>query len=240
MASPNSAADPLFASRPMRRRLGSINAAAVAGIVCATGWALSLSGLLAAPGIGASDEDITRYYANASRCNAAVVWLQVLVIATIAFLWFIGVVRGRIGDREPKLFGTVFFGAGILLAGLLFLGAALLAAPAVLVKIGGRTPSPDAVGLTRAAAAVTLSVFAPRVATLVMMATASLGRVTGALPRWLVWLTYFAAAAEFVNVTIVVPTVYLVPAWIAVVSVVILVRSPPNDFALEHQASSVG
>ena len=77
-----------------------------------------------------------------------------------------------------------------------------------------------------------LSVFAPRVATLVMFATASLGRATGALPRWLVWLTYGVGAAEFVNVTISVATIYVVPAWVALVSIVLLVRRPPHGFDL--------
>jgi hypothetical protein len=229
--------DPLFTSRQLRRRFSSIHAAAIAGIICATGWSVSLAGLLAAPGIGASDADIVSYYADPSTGTAALVWVQVLLVATIAFLWFVGVVRGRLGDREPKLFGTVFFGASILLAGLLFVGASFLAAPAVLVGVGGRAPAPDAVALTRSAAAVVLSVFAPRVATLVMFATASLGRATGALPRWLVWLTYAVGAVEFVNVTISVATIYVVPAWIAVVSVVLLVRRPPHGFDLAQGAS---
>lgn len=227
--------DPLFTSRQQRRRFGSIHAAAIAGIVCATGWSVSLAGLLNAPGIGASDAEIERYYADPSAGTASLVWVQVLVFATIAFLWFVGVVRGRLGDREPKLFGTVFFGASILLAGLLFVGASFLVAPAVLVSVGDRAPDPGSVALTRAAAAVVLSVFAPRVATLVMFATASLGRATGALPRWLVWLTYAVGVVEFVNVTIAVPTIYVVPAWVAVVSVVLLVREPPNGFELAAQ-----
>lgn len=229
--------DPLFASQRLRR-FGSIHAAAVAGIICAIGWSVSLAGLLAAPGIGASDADIDRYYADPSNGTAALIYVQVLVFATIAFLWFVGVVRGRLGDREPRLFGTVFFGASILLAGLLFLGASFLAAPAVLVAVGGRTPAPDSVALTRAAATVVLSVFAPRVATLVMFATASLGHATDALPRWLVWLTYAVGVVELVNVSTAVTTIYLVPAWIAVVSVVLLVRRPPHGFDLEPGATA--
>ena len=232
MSDPGRLRDPILDSRQLRRRFGSIHSAAVAGIICATGWTISLAGLLAAPGIGASDDDIVAYYSDDSNGTAALVWLQVLVVSTIAFLWFVGVVRGRLGDREPKLFGTVFFGASILLAGLLFVAASFLAAPAVLVTVGGRAPTPDAVALTRAAAAVVLSVFAPRVATLVMFATASLGRATGALPSWLVRLTYAVGVIEFVNVTIWVPTLYVVPAWIAVVSVALLVRQPPNGFDL--------
>lgn len=225
--------DPIFESTRLRRRFVSIEAAAVAGIVCAIGWSLSLWGLLGSPDIGAPDAEIVRYYADPATATAAVVWIQVLVFSTIAFLWFVGVVRGRIGDREPKLFGTVFLGASILLAGLLFLAAALLAAPALLVELGDKAPSPDAASLTRAAAAAVLSVFAPRIATLVMLSTASLGRATGAFPRWLVWLTFAFGAVELVNVSLATPTIYLLPGWIALVSVVLLIRHPSHAFELD-------
>jgi hypothetical protein len=224
--------DPLFASRRTRRRLVSIEAAAIAGIVCSIGWSLSLRGLLSAPGIGASDAEIVEYYDDASVGTSAIAWLQVLVIATIAFLWFVGVIRGRLGEREPRLFGTVFLGASVLLAALVFVGAALLAAPAVLL-VGDRTPDPDMVAVMRSGAAVVLSVFAPRIATLVMFSTASLGRATGALPNWLVWLTYAVGVVELVNVSIATPTVYVMPAWIALVSIVLLVRRPPQGFELD-------
>jgi hypothetical protein len=212
----------------------SIEAAAIAGIICAVGWALSLQGLLRAPGIGATDAEIIDFYAVESNSSMAIIWLQVLVVSTIAFLWFVGVVRGRLGAREPRLFGTVFFGSSILLAALVFVGAAMLAAPAVLRSAGDRMPAPEGVSLSRAAAAVVLSVFAPRIATLVMLSTASLGRATGALPRWLVWVTYVVGVASFVNVSFATPTIYVVPTWIAVVSIVLLVRRPPHGFALEE------
>lgn len=224
--------DPLIASRSVRRKLVSIEAAAIAGIVCAIGWSLALRGLLSAPGIGATDEEVIVYYSDRSNGTTALIWLQVLVVASIAFLWFVGVVRGRIGDREPRLFGTVFFGSSILLAALLFVGTALLAAPAMLLTVSDTIPSPDAVALTRSSAAIVLSVFAPRIATLLMFSTASLGRATGALPKWLIWVTYVVGVYEFVNVSIDTPTVYTVPLWIAVVSVVLLVRRPPQGFDL--------
>ena len=235
----NSPTDPLIGSRRVRRRLLSIEAAAIAGIVCAVGWSLSLRGLLASPGIDASDAEIREYYADSSNGSAAVVWLQVLVVATIAFLWFIGVIRGRLGDREPRLFGTVFFGSSILLAALVFLGTAFLSAPAVLLAVGERTPDPDVVSMTRAGAAVVLSIFAPRIATLVMFSTASVGRATGALPSWLIWLTYVVGVFEFVNVSVATPTVYVVPAWIALVSIVLLVRRPPQGFELDTRTQPV-
>jgi hypothetical protein len=60
-----------------------------------------------------------------------------------------------------------------------------------------------------------------------MFSTASLGRATGALPRWLVWLTFALGVVELVNVTVSTPTIYLMPAWMALVSIVLLVRRSP-------------
>lgn len=88
----------------------------------------------------------------------------------------------------------------------------------------------------RAGAAVILSVFAPRVATLVMLSTASLGRVTDALPGWLVVLTYVLGVTAFVNLSFAAPTVYVVPAWTALVSIVLLDRRPPQGFELDPES----
>jgi hypothetical protein len=133
----------------------------------------------------------------------------------------------------------VFFGASILVAALLFVAATLLAAPAVLVAVGDTAPSPEAAQLTRAGADIVLSVFAPRIATLVMFATAGLARATGALPRWLIVLTYVVGVVEFVNVTITPPTIHIVSGWIALVSVVLLVRPPSHGFELAVPVSDV-
>lgn len=220
------AGESLPVPRAWRARLASVEAAAIAGIICAVGWSIGMRGLLATPSIDASDAEILRYYRDVDGVGA-VALLQVIVLATIAFIWFVGVVRSRLGEQEPRLVGTVFLGGSILLAGLTFGGAAALAAPSVLVEAGG-IPEPGAASTSRALALTLLSVFAPRVATLVMFSTAALARRSRALPRWLIVLTYVVGVAEFVNVTISAPTVYVFPAWIALVSVVLLVRPRPE------------
>jgi len=208
-----------------RQRATSIEVAAIAGIVCAVGWSLSLRGLVAGPGLGATREEIAAYYADGSSRSVTVL-LALMVVATIAFLWFVGVVRNRLGAGETRLVGTVFLGASVLLTGLLLVGASALAAPSVLVEVSGQAPDPGATALLRALAAVVLAVFAPRVATLVMFSTASLSRRAGALPAWLIVVTYVVGVAEFVSVTIATPTLYVFPAWIALVSIVVVVRPP--------------
>ena len=224
-------AEPLMPSRRWRRRLASVEAAAIAGILCAVGWSVALWGLLSPLSLDASAEQIDRYFASPDAGRHTLLFLQILVFATMAFLWFVGVVRGRLGDAEPKLFGTAFFGGAILLGGTLLVGASALAAPSLLAEVGRPTPEPGAVAMSRAMAVILLTVMAPRAATLVIFSTAALGRATGALPTWLVWLSYAIGTIEFINVTLTTPTIYVFPAWIALVSVDLLIRRTTRDDA---------
>lgn len=209
-----------------RLRANSIEVAAMAGIICAVAWSVSLRGLLARPGLDASHEEIARYYADHEDGGHIGTVLALMIVGSVAYLWFVGVVRSRLGARESRLVGTVFLGASVLLTGLMLVAASALAAPSILVEVTGQAPDPGAAALLRALATVELGVFASRIATLVMFSTASLGLRTGALPRWLVVVTYLAGIAEFVNVTLSTPTLYVFPAWILLVSVTLLVRRP--------------
>jgi Uncharacterized protein conserved in bacteria (DUF2252) len=55
---------------------------------------------------------------------AVAIGLNLVPFAGIAFLWVIGVLRDRIGEREDRFFATVFLGSGLLFVGMLFVGAA--------------------------------------------------------------------------------------------------------------------
>ena len=206
-----------------RRRLRSVEAAAVAGLIAAVGWIVALTDLRDVPDVDASDAEILAYYADPPGLSASVS-LQILVYATFGFLWFIAVVRNRIGEAEPKLFGTVFFGGGILFAALLFVGAAALAAPEILTAESDRVVDPDAMAMTRSFAAIVLGEFTIRLGSLFVFSLAALALRTGALPRWLVVVSYLVGIAMFVNVLIATPGIYLLPSWIGLVSVVMLVR----------------
>ena len=45
--------------------------------------------------------------------------------AGIAFLWFIGVLRDRLGELEDRFFATVFLGSGLLFLAMPFASAAV-------------------------------------------------------------------------------------------------------------------
>lgn len=208
-----------------RQRATSIEVAAVAGIVCAIAWSISLRGLLAGPDLDATPGEIDRHYAEGEGGDVRVL-LTLMVIGAVAYLWFVGVVRSRLGARESRMVGTVFLGASVLLTGLMLVAASALAAPALLMDVSGQPPDPGAAQLFRSLATVELGVFASRIATLVMFSTASLALRTGALPRWLVVVTYVVGIAEFVNVTLSTPALFVFPAWMALVAIVLLVRRP--------------
>ena len=57
--------------------------------------------------------------------RSIVLALNLVPFAGIAFLWFMGVIKDRIGEREDRFFATVFLGSGLLFVGLLFVGAAM-------------------------------------------------------------------------------------------------------------------
>ena len=89
--------------------------------------------------------------------------LELIPYAGIAFLWFIGVIRSRLGQREDKLFATAFPGSGLLFVGLLFAAAATIGA---LLALYHRTNavSAEQVRLVSATGTVLLATFGIRMA----------------------------------------------------------------------------
>jgi hypothetical protein len=50
---------------------------------------------------------------DSGRRTTVVIALNLVPFAGIAFLWFIGVIRDRVGGREDRLFTTVFLGSSL-------------------------------------------------------------------------------------------------------------------------------
>jgi hypothetical protein len=199
-------------------------AAAVAGIVFSVllGGALVLVRLSIPRGEGASSQWLTESW----RRTAVVVALNLVPFAGIAFLWFIGVVRDRIGQREDRFFATVFLGSGILFVGMLFVAAAT--AGGILAEAArtsaSNPPSPQNT-LGRQTTNIILNVYAMRMAGVFTITTATIAMRTGVLPRWLAFVGYAAALVLLVGIGVTPWASLLFPAWILVLSLVLLVAS---------------
>lgn len=216
----------------MASRLRGIEAAAAAGLLFSVGALVSFSLLLGTLDLGASSGLVAAYHARPGAGASVTFAVSSLSLAVVGLLWFIAVIRGRIGDHEPKLFGTVFLGSGILVAALMLVAGVSLAAPASLVHYGGLAPDPGVSSMSRAVGATLLVLVLPRIEALFIFSTGSLALRTGVLPRWLVWATYLTGLALFLNATFFTPGIYAFPLWVGVVSIVMLARPKKADLAL--------
>ena len=78
-------------------------------------------------GAPAGSLDAGTWVDDDARRNAVSLSLQLLPFAGIAFLWFIGVLRDRIGSGEDRFFATVFLGSGLLFVAMFFVSGAMAA-----------------------------------------------------------------------------------------------------------------
>jgi hypothetical protein len=158
--------------------------------------------------------------ANASVIQLA---LNLLPFAGIAFLWFIGVIRDQLGQREDRFFATVFFGSGLLFLGMLFVAAAVVGA--MLAAFGDE---PVAFGVSpafRFARAVSFSlvnVYMVKMAGVFMISTSTVTMSTRFAPRWLAGLGYLLAALLLVGSSFLRWSFALFPLWVLLLSIQIL------------------
>ena len=120
--------------------------------------------------------------------------LSLLPFAGIAFLWFIGVLRDRLGAREDRFFATVFLGSGLLFVGLLFVSSAVAGAVLILYKAAPvKLMESGIYAFGRTVAYQIINVFAMRMAAVFMVSTCTVSVRTGIFPRWMALLGYALA-----------------------------------------------
>ena len=106
-----------------RQALKTPRAAAVAGIIFAVLFTISIVLMrLAIPEELSGTNTAAWLQGNTTTLTLA---LTLVPFAGIAFLWFIGVVRDRMGALEDQFFSAVFFGSGLLLLAMIFASAAV-------------------------------------------------------------------------------------------------------------------
>ena len=192
--------------------------------------------LLDAPGDTSSNAKIASYYADKGNYHKLLVGRFLVIVSIPFFLWFLGVLRGRLRDREASpggLSGTAF-GAGVAFAGLLGVASVVSTAIAASLSFGHefRTGSLDP-QLVRLLANTGYSLLVPGIlAAVVLLAAASLSALkTLVFPRWLSWAGLVVSALLVPASTVAPVAVALFALWILAVSVVVIQR-PRSDAGL--------
>jgi hypothetical protein len=144
--------------------------------------------------------------------------------AGIAFLWFIGVIRDRLGENEDRFFATVFLGSGLLFVAMLFVAGAVaggLASASV-----GLEPAVDPTWLYgRFVTRTLIRVYAMRMAAVFMISTTTLSMRFQIVPRWLAILGFVGAGVLLLTVGSLVWVELIFPVWVLILSVNLLVTS---------------
>ena len=204
-----------------REELKTPRSAAIAGMVFAV--LLITSQLLAWRSVPANSAaaDVIRH------SRAVSLALNLLPFAGIAFLWFIAVVRSRLGALEDRFFATVFMGSGLLYIAMVFTAAALagglirvlLNAPAGLIPTGAYV-------VGRAEVYQVMTVYGSKMAGVFMFSTSTILLRTGIIRRWIAFVGYALGMALVLSVGIFVWVSLVFPLWVFLVSAAMLFEKP--------------
>ena len=111
--------------RITRRKLRSPRSAAIAGIIYSI---LTMAGMALMFNIGTVvPADVDREWLESWFGTVSLV-LASVPFAGIAFLWFTGVIRDRIGEHEDHFFATIYLGSSIIIVVMSFIWAAVAGA----------------------------------------------------------------------------------------------------------------
>jgi len=214
----------LAESGPVARAIRTPRAAALAGIAFSVLFAVAL--VLVRRAVPADPNDAGQWLTDSSRRESVLLALGLVPFAGIAFLWFIGVLRDRVGSSEDRFFATVFLGSGLLFVGMLFVAssvAAGLVAAAGDHADGLRSSGAWAVG--RSATHELMVVYAMRMAAVFTLAASTILMRTRLAPRWLIASGYAIAVLLLITVGDLAWIELVFPAWVLVLSLYVLITS---------------
>jgi len=223
-----------------RKRLTTPRAAAIAGIAFAILFSASMV-LIGLSMPAESGEPGAWVEQGGSRVSLA---LSLMPFSGIAFLWFVGVVRDRLGAFEDQLFSTVFFGSGLLFLAMTFAAAAVAGGIIASYTLGvGESVRSDVYMFGRTLMGQIFGVYALRMAGVFMISLGTIWLRTGVMPRWLAVVTYLLALVLLLSFSLSVWMVLVFPGWVFVISVTILIhnlrRRGPEPTDGETAASTI-
>src|SRR6478672_2822580 len=204
----------------IRANLKTPKAAAIAGMLFSV--LLVVDFWLLRTSIPADPQEPGSWLQSNSRSVALA--LNLMPFAGIAFLWFIGVLRDRLGQQEDQFFATVFFGRGLLFLAMLFTAAAIIGS----ILIAFATHPQELIGsatfhFARAAAYIMVNVYMIKMASVFMITTSTVAIYTGIAPRWLAILGLILAVCLLFGSFYLSWSFLVFPVWVFLISVCLFV-----------------
>jgi len=205
---------------------------AISGMIFAVLYIASL--VFARLAVPADPREPGAWLADATLRNWVRFALNLIPFTGIAFLWFMGVLRNRIGGHEDRFLATVLLGSGLLFVAMLFVAAAV--SQALLSTFATESSLPaesDTYAAFRATAYALMNTFAVKMAAVFIIVTSTIGLRTAVFPRWMAFVGYAFALVMLLTISGFAWIALLFPFWVLLLSTYILIaergRSTHDD-----------
>jgi hypothetical protein len=196
--------------------LSTPRAAAVAGLVFAVLFVVSVLAVrsFVEPSAGGLVGLVGALFGD----HVSIVPAYLIPFAGIAFLWFIAVVRDQIGVLEDRFFSTVFLGSGFVFVAMLFSAASVVAGLLTLAQ-----PTSATTDLGASIARGMFYIYGARSAGVFTIVASMIAFRTGAIYRWASLVGLVTGFVLLLSAGSLDWVILLFPAWVTLVSIVILV-----------------
>lgn len=164
-----------------------------------------------------------------SKGNIVLMALNVVPFAGIAFLWFMGVVRDRLGENEDRFIATVFLGSGLLFLAMLFVLAATTGS--VIFLYTTQTDRFVASGYYNFGLTIAheiLNAYMLKMAGVFMISTSTLFIRTRLIPLWMALLGYGLAFSMLIRMSHIDHLVWIslaFPLWVFLISIYFFIEN---------------
>jgi hypothetical protein len=155
--------------------------------------------------------------------------LNLVPFAGISFLWFIAVVRDRLGKMEDRFFATVLLGSGLLYIAMFFASAAIAGGVIRVLTSGAENLiASGSYALGRAEVYQISNIYGIKMAGVFMFTSATVVLRTGILPKWFAILGYGLGLLLLLSVGIISWTPTIFPLWVLLISTFFLIEKRPT------------
>lgn len=224
-ADAHSAGSPPERMRSLRRAatLTALVGGAHAVLFLVSFWLMS-----AVPGASSSTSELVAFYGNSGDRRVVIVGLYLMPFAGMAFIWFVVALRMWVegaAQGVSVLLSNIQLVSGILYIALLFAGAASTTVLAASVEFAEGEIDPVVAHQFPVFGSSLMLVFALRMAAMFVLATSTIGRSSGVLPRWFCWAGYVVGGFLLLTATMHNWFALVFPGWLIVLSVILTMRA---------------
>jgi len=203
----------------VQSRLKTPRAAAIAGIIFSALFVSAFT--LLRVSIPSDPVDSGEWLSTSSK--AVTLALNLIPFSGIAFLWFIGVLRDRLGQAEDRFFSTVFMGSSLLFLGMLFITAAVIGAIILTFAAESNLVNSTAFRFSRTLVFNIVNIYMIKMAAVFMISTSTVIVYTEIAPRWVAFLGFGLALLQLIGSSYLSWMFVSFPLWVLLISVCLLV-----------------